>query len=82
MTLVDYEELCAYWAEHPPVHLMVAAYLGVGEDKPQAVRPAAAPPSQVNTLPLMGVHHVRDYYHGLGAPILDFEELKKQAQAG
>ncbi len=30
MTLLDYEELCRYWAKSPPTHLMVAAYLGVG----------------------------------------------------
>jgi hypothetical protein len=29
MTLLDVEELVAYWAGHPPVHLMVAAYLGI-----------------------------------------------------
>jgi hypothetical protein len=31
MTLLDYEELCRYWAKSPPTHLMVAAYLGVGK---------------------------------------------------
>jgi hypothetical protein len=25
----DFEMLTAYWADHPPVHLMVAGYLGV-----------------------------------------------------
>jgi hypothetical protein len=29
MTLIDYAELCDYWADHPPVHLLAAAYLGV-----------------------------------------------------
>lgn len=24
------EAMNAYWAEHPPLHVMVAAYLGVG----------------------------------------------------
>ncbi len=31
MTLLDYAELCRYWAKNPPTHLMVAAYLGVGK---------------------------------------------------
>lgn len=37
MTLIDYEELCAYWANYPPVHLSVAAYLGIGR------RPSSRP---------------------------------------
>jgi hypothetical protein len=28
MTLPQVEELLAYWHEHPPVHFLVAAYLG------------------------------------------------------
>ena len=31
MTLFDFEELTAYWVEHPPVHILVGAYLGVGK---------------------------------------------------
>ena len=31
MTLFDFEELTKYWAEHPPLHIMVAAYLGAGK---------------------------------------------------
>jgi hypothetical protein len=33
MTLLDFEELTSYWAEHPPVHILVAAYLGIGSKK-------------------------------------------------
>jgi hypothetical protein len=25
------EELMAYWSQHPPIHHMVAAYLGIGK---------------------------------------------------
>ncbi len=28
MTLLDVRELCEYWAEHPPVHILVAAFVG------------------------------------------------------
>jgi len=31
MTLPDFYELCDYWKEHPPMHLMVAAQLGAGK---------------------------------------------------
>jgi hypothetical protein len=36
MYLEDYEVLCAYWVEHPPVQMMVQIYLGIkpkGEPK-------------------------------------------------
>ncbi len=52
MTLLDFEELCDYWRDSPPVHWMVAAYLGIGEKKetprghptiaPNAPRPGSA----------------------------------------
>ena len=29
MTLPRFERLCRYWSAHPPLHLLVAAYLGV-----------------------------------------------------
>jgi hypothetical protein len=32
MTLLDFMELCSYWEKSPPVHIMVAAYLGVRKD--------------------------------------------------
>jgi hypothetical protein len=31
MTLLDVEELTRYWAGHPPVHLLLAAFMGVGQ---------------------------------------------------
>ena len=29
----DFEMLSAYWVDHPPVHLMVAGYLGIKPKK-------------------------------------------------
>lgn len=29
MTLFQVDELCTYWHEHPPVHLLVAGFMGV-----------------------------------------------------
>lgn len=37
LTLPRYEALCRYWESHPPVHLMVAAYLGI-KPKPRPLR--------------------------------------------
>ena len=40
MTLLDFEELAAYWAEHPPLHLLMAAYLGVDKPKKRELNPS------------------------------------------
>lgn len=29
LTLPEVEELLTYWADHPPTHILVAAYLGI-----------------------------------------------------
>lgn len=29
LTLHRYYALCEYWRDHPPLHIMVAAYLGI-----------------------------------------------------
>ena len=31
MTLLDVEELARYWADHPPAHLLLAAFIGGGQ---------------------------------------------------
>lgn len=31
MTLPRLESMSEYWAAHPPTHILVAAYLGVGK---------------------------------------------------
>ena len=36
MFLEDYDVLCRYWIEHPPLQLMVQAYLGI---KPKSAEP-------------------------------------------
>jgi hypothetical protein len=39
MTVFDVDELCSYWSRHPPVHILVAAFLGVGsEESPREVQ--------------------------------------------
>lgn len=36
-TLPRYQALWRYWRHHPPVHLMVAAYLGIKPEGPPPV---------------------------------------------
>lgn len=40
MTLWDLRDFQSYWAEHPPLHVMVAAYLGIGRSRPTKTSPA------------------------------------------
>jgi hypothetical protein len=85
MTLFDFEELTAYWVEHPPVHILVGAYLGIG--KHQRKRASAAgsnPGSDIQALlaelgPGFGA---RDVHAGLPGLVLVFAELRRRARSG
>jgi hypothetical protein len=87
MTLLDVEELTRYWIDHPPLHLMVAAYLGVGKrsrsrtSAGQAVAPrATAADADVGALLAeLGPSFAGGEVHaGLAPAVLDFAELKRR----
>ena len=94
MTLLDVEELTAYWAEHPPLHMLVAAYLGLGKEK--RPREPSAPSGEASTrfgqktssditslLAELGPGFGSgDVHAGLTPAVLDFTELRRQATAG
>jgi len=89
MTLFDFEELAGYWAEYPPVHILVAAYLGFSK-----YRRRQPPTPPINTDPAAGSNPEEllaelgpgfgagDVHAGLGPVILDFVELRRRAGAG
>jgi hypothetical protein len=86
MTLFDFEELTAYWVHHPPVHILVGAYLGVG--KPQrrrtpstgSGRGAAASSDLQGILAELGPGFgVQNVHAGLPGVVLDFAELRRRA---
>ena len=52
MTLFQVEELCQYWGDHPPVHLLLAGFMGV---KPMGRQLTAAAPRPELTLPSVRV---------------------------
>ena len=88
MTLFDFEELTAYWAEHPPLHILLGAYLGAGKHrrKPTALTQAgavhAAGPSITALVAELGPGFgVADVHQGLRPVVLDFGELRRQATA-
>lgn len=33
MTVADFHELCRYWERHPPLHILMAAHLGMGRKR-------------------------------------------------
>jgi hypothetical protein len=82
MTLFQIEELTSYWAQHPPVHLLVAAYLGVGKNKNARIPSTSMGRSQQSTsdstslLAQLGPGFAAGEVNaGLSPVILDFAEL-------
>jgi hypothetical protein len=83
MTLLEVDELASYWAEHPPVHLLLAAYLGVGKDKHTPAKSATRPPTDAElSSVLAGLGRgfaVGNVHAGLAPVVLDFAELRRRA---
>ena len=86
MTLFDFEELTKYWAEHPPLHIMVAAYLGAGKQHRRPTGPSlddsrnaeGSNPEAVRA-ELGPGFRTGDVHAGLTPVVLDFAELRRQA---
>lgn len=83
MTLFQVEELTSYWAQHPPLHLLFAAYLGLGKDKraPMPAGPGRRPSSEVDSMlaQLGPGFSAADVHAGLASVVLDFAELSRRA---
>jgi hypothetical protein len=89
MTLFDFEELMAYWVEHPPVHILVGAFLGVGKHQRRRTPSAGSSPVRAAGSDLEGVlaelgpgFGAGDVHAGLPGVVLDFAELKRRARSG
>jgi len=86
MTLFDVEELTAYWAEHPPMHILMGAYLGAGKRQRSRIPSArsgagcAAPSDLRGILAELGPGFgTGDIHAGLREVALDFAELRNRA---
>jgi hypothetical protein len=86
MTLFQVEELTSYWVRHPPMHLLVAAYLGVGKQKQSRLPPVWTAPRQQQSsdvgsmLAQLGPGFgAGDVHAGLSPVVLDFAELHRRA---
>lgn len=86
MTLFQVEELTSYWTQHPPLHRLIAAYIGTGKEKP--ARPPPVSPiraRQANSdigemLTQLGPGFSAGEVHaGLSPVVLDFAELRRRA---
>jgi hypothetical protein len=88
MTLFDFEELTAYWVEHPPVHILVGAYLGVGKHQRRRIPPAGSNPRRETGSELQALlaelgpgFGTGDVHAGLPGVVLDFAELRRRARS-
>jgi hypothetical protein len=81
MTIFEVEEIFAYWGDHPPTHLMVAAYLGVKPssrsrlDAPLGPNSAAFLPEEAAAFLMATGMPTGDIHEGLGMPTFDAAEL-------
>jgi hypothetical protein len=87
MTLFQVEELTSYWAQHPPLHLLVAAYTGVERRKHSSTPPAFSgqrrgPRSDAGPMlaQLGPGFNAGDVHAGLPPVVLDFSELCRRGQ--
>ena len=88
MTLLDVEELTSYWAEHPPVHILAAAYLGLNGQKRPRISSNSSPGLGDRTgvgcrslLAELGPGFASGDVHAALAPVeLDFAELRRKAR--
>jgi hypothetical protein len=82
MTLLDFEELVGYWSEHPPLHVLLAAYLGVGAKNMRRSPPAPGKADHSTLLAELGPSFAAgDVHAGLGAVALDFQDLKRRVRS-
>ena len=84
MTLLDFEELTAYWVEHPPVHILAAAYFGLGSKSMSGHRASDVarktnPDFDAIVAGLGPGFSSRDVHAELGTAELDFAELRRKA---
>jgi hypothetical protein len=85
MTLFQVEELTSYWVRHPPLHLLIGAHLGIGQNKEipmnaNSTRAGEPRSSEIGSmLSRIGPgFSVGDVHVGLSPVILYFAELARR----
>jgi hypothetical protein len=85
LTLVDFQKyFLPYWNEHPPVHVLVAAYLGFKPQTGAGMTPQSTQsPQNISELLSMPAGMMEgDIHEGLPEPILDFAEFQQRIKRG
>jgi hypothetical protein len=85
MTLPEVGELCGYWADHPPVHLMLAGALSIEPRGRPADRDRPGAPSREIEAFLAELGPglaIGEIDAGMPSVLLDFEQLKIASEAG
>jgi len=78
MTLAEAGEIFAYWADHPPPHLLLQAIAqALGWRPPPFVRDAA----DLAVAPPPGLVVTPDAAAGTPAPVFDLDELRRRNRA-
>lgn len=79
MTLKDLEMLQEYWGDHPPLHTLVATYMGIKPQSRQTTSNVVELPKGVSiALTKDGTRPLQGKWKSNLAPVYDFEELKKK----
>ncbi len=82
MTLPEIDELAAYWVRHPPLHIAVAAYLGLGHRIRNQIEASASSASGLDSAALCAAlgpgFAVADADAGLAPVVLDIAELRRR----
>jgi hypothetical protein len=78
MTLLEVEELATYWGEHPPLHIMLAAYLGLHGPKGSRLAPRNRDPASLLAELGLGFGN-GDVHAGFAPVVLDFAALRRNA---
>jgi hypothetical protein len=79
MTLAEAGEIFAYWAENPPVHLMVQAIARTLGWKPAGKTPPSFP--EIAAMAPPGLAIAANGTLGMPAPVLDIEALRARNRA-
>jgi hypothetical protein len=79
MTLAEAGEVFAYWAENPPVHLMVQTIARMLGWKPPEKTPLSF--SDVVAMAPPGITIAADGRLGMRSPVLDIEALRRRNHA-
>jgi hypothetical protein len=79
MTLAEADQVFAYWAEHPPAHLMIQTIARMLGWKPSAPTPPSF--AEIMAMAPPGLATVPPDALGMPAPVLDIDAMRERNRA-